>query len=88
MTTGLKVIKSISMTDAMLVATSVPETDHPVYSAATTYANGARVILNHKIYESVQDGNIGKDPPMVGGRGRPPPPGGRRPPSGPPPACN
>lgn len=62
MTTGLKVIKSISMTDAMLVATSVPETDHPVYSAATTYANGARVILNHKIYESVQDSNVGKDP--------------------------
>lgn len=62
MTTGLKVIKSISMTDAMLVATSVPETDHPVYSAATTYANGARVILNHRIYESVQDSNVGKDP--------------------------
>lgn len=62
MTTGLKVIKSISMTDAMLVATSVPETDHPVYSAATTYANGARVILNHSIYESVQDSNVGKDP--------------------------
>ena len=39
MTTGLKVIKSISMTDAMLVGTNVPETDHPVYSAATTYAN-------------------------------------------------
>lgn len=62
MTTGLKVIKSISMTDAMLVGTNVPETEHPTYNAGATYASGARVILNHKIYESVQDGNTGKDP--------------------------
>jgi len=62
MTTGLKVIKSISMTDAMLVGTNVPENEHPTYNAGATYASGARVILNHKIYESVQDGNTGKDP--------------------------
>ena len=43
MTTGLKVIKSISMTDAMLVGTNVPETEHPTYNAGATYASGARV---------------------------------------------
>jgi hypothetical protein len=40
MTTGLKVIKSISMTDAMLTATNVPENEHPTYNAGATYASG------------------------------------------------
>lgn len=61
---SLIVVKPITVTPAMLVATDVPEADHPEYSAATTYAAGARVIVtaDHKVYESVQAGNIGHTP--------------------------
>ena len=62
MSTPLKFVKSIVVTDALLTATSVAEADHPTYSAATTYALAARVILNHVIYESLQAGNLAKAP--------------------------
>lgn len=60
----IKVIKSITVTDAVLTATSVPEADHAAWAVGTTYALGARVILTstHKIYESIQASNLGKDP--------------------------
>ena len=60
----LRVIKSITMTDAMLTATSVAENDHAAWSRGTTYARGDRVILTstHKIYESLQAGNTNKNP--------------------------
>lgn len=60
--TALRVIKSIAVTDSILTDTSVAEADHSVYSAGTTYALAARVIYLHKIYESLQAGNVGKDP--------------------------
>lgn len=64
MSKALKVIKSIAVTDSVLTATSVAESDYPVWSSGTTYAAGGRVILTstHKIYQSLQAGNIGKDP--------------------------
>ena len=57
----LRVIKSIAVTDSLLTSTSVPEADYAAYSAGTTYALGARVIVvaSHKIYESLQAGNVG-----------------------------
>lgn len=60
----LRVIKSMTMTDGMLTATSVPENDHAAWSSGTTYALGDRVILTstHKVYESIQAGNTGKNP--------------------------
>lgn len=60
----LKVIKSTTVTDAILTATSVAEADHAAWSGATTYALGDRVILTstHKIYESLQAGNLNKAP--------------------------
>lgn len=60
----LKVIKSLAVNDAMLTGTSVPETDYPAYNSATTYAALARVILvsTHKVYESLQAGNLNKNP--------------------------
>lgn len=60
----LRVIKSITMTNGMLTATSVPESDHAAWSSGTTYARGDRVILTstHKIYESLQAGNTNKNP--------------------------
>lgn len=58
----LKVIKSITVTDANLTATSVAEADHATWLVGTTYALGDRVILNHLIYESLQASNTGKAP--------------------------
>ena len=60
MSKPLRVIKSLAVTDATLTATSVPEADHPVYSAVTTYGLADRVMSAHKIYESLQAGNVGK----------------------------
>ena len=61
----MKIIRPTTITDATLTSSSVPETDYTVYSAATTYAQGARVIVttgNHHIYESLQASNTGHDP--------------------------
>lgn len=59
---GLQVIRSVPITPASLVGTSVPEDDYPVFSLATTYADKARVILDHNIWESLKDANIGNAP--------------------------
>lgn len=62
----MKIIRPLVITDAMVMATNVPENDHPAYSAAATYALGDRIIVIglgvHKIYESLQAGNIGHAP--------------------------
>lgn len=61
----LRVIKSLTVTDAMLTGTSVAESDHPLHNPTTTYGLGERVIVTgtvHKIYESLQPANTGKDP--------------------------
>ena len=51
----MKLIKPVTVTDAVLTATNVPETDYAAWSSATTYAFGQRVILvsTHKIYECI-----------------------------------
>lgn len=61
---ALKIVKPLTVTDAMLVSSDVPETDHAAWNSDTTYALGERVILTstHKIYESVQAGNLNKPP--------------------------
>ena len=48
----------------MLVDTNIPETDYAQWSSTTTYATGDRVIktTTHKIYESLQNNNLNKDP--------------------------
>lgn len=70
MSTILKVIKSVTVTDAMLTATNVLEADYGVWNVGTTYALGDRIILTaagtHKIYESLQAGNVGKAPATEG----------------------
>lgn len=64
MTEPLKVIKSVTVTDAILTGSSVPEADHATWASGTTYALGDRVILTstHKIYESLQAANTNHDP--------------------------
>ena len=62
MSQPLRVIKSITVTDAILTASSVPEADHAVWSSGTTYAMADRVIRNHKVWESLQAANTAKTP--------------------------
>ncbi|WP_278983278.1 hypothetical protein [Sphingobium yanoikuyae] len=54
----------------MLTAINVPENDYPVWSAAATYALGARVILTstHRIYESAGNSNVGNEPTGISGQ--------------------
>ncbi len=61
---SLAVVQPVTVTDAMLVSTDVPENDYAAWSSATTYALGARVILvsTHKVYESLQASNVNRDP--------------------------
>jgi len=58
------VIPPLSITDSNLTSSTVPETDYSAWSSGTTYTIGQRVILTstHKIYESLQNGNLNKDP--------------------------
>jgi len=59
----LKIIRPITITDAMLTASNVAENDYAEYAAGTTYADGDHVIETaagvHKIYESLQGANTG-----------------------------
>lgn len=50
----MKIIRPITITDAMLTDGNVPENDYPVYNPATTYVGGNRVIVaaEHKVYEA------------------------------------
>jgi hypothetical protein len=69
---ALVIVPPLAITDSILIvgsppATNVPENDYAEWvggSPGTTYATGDRVILTstHKIYESLQDGNLNKDP--------------------------
>ena len=60
----LRVIPPITITDAMLVSSSVAETDYAAWSAGTTYALGDRVVRTgvHKVFESLVAGNVGNTP--------------------------
>lgn len=61
MSNALQIVKPINITSAMLISSTVPETDHAEYSAGTTYTKGARVLVtaSHLVYESLQAGNTG-----------------------------
>lgn len=66
---ALVIVPPLEITDSILIvgsppATNVPENDHAEWSSVTTYAAGDRVILTstHKIYESLQSGNVNKNP--------------------------
>lgn len=63
---GLRITVPIKMTDAIVTATDVPEADEPAWSSVTTYANAARVIKNHVIWQSIQGSNTNHDPEEAG----------------------
>lgn len=58
----MKVIRPVTITEAMLVDSSVPEDDYDVYNAATDYAVDDFVIYGHFVYQSAQEPNIGNTP--------------------------
>lgn len=59
---SLIIVKPVVMTDAMLVDSNVPIDDHPIYSSTQSYSVGERVVVGHRIYESLADENKDNDP--------------------------
>lgn len=62
---NLTVLKPLTIDDAVLIASDVPETDYAEWVAEATYVLGDRIIdvAGHKIYESIQNANSGRPPP-------------------------
>jgi hypothetical protein len=62
--TRLLVIEPQPITDSVLAASNVPETDHVEWAPGTTYGNGVYVRRTsvHRTYRSVQAGNLNHDP--------------------------
>lgn len=58
----MRVIEPFRVTPAMMVASNVPENDHPAWTVGTTYAVGLRVIFDHGIWESIRSDNTGHNP--------------------------
>lgn len=62
----MKLIRPMTVNDAALAASDVPETDHSAWSGATTYALGDKVRVvstdYHRTFESVQADNTNHDP--------------------------
>jgi hypothetical protein len=63
---SFRVITPVSMTDAMLASSSIPEPDtgETAWNSGSTYALGDRryVASNHTMYESLQNSNTNHDP--------------------------
>lgn len=66
---SLKMLAPMVVADATLTSSSIPENDHPEWSAETTYPQGYRVIkaATHRVYESAASSNIGHDPAAATG---------------------
>ncbi|WP_235530340.1 hypothetical protein, partial [Sphingomonas sp. Leaf62] len=62
MVSALKMVRPLAMTDAVLTATSVAENDAPAWVSTTTYTDGAKVRVGHRVFESLAGGNVGNDP--------------------------
>lgn len=59
----MQLIKPVVVTDSVLTATNIPETDYAVWNSGTSYVVGDRVIstVTHRIYEALVD-NSNVDP--------------------------
>lgn len=60
----MKFINPVAITDAMLISSTRAENDYTAWASGATYALAARVIstTTHRIYESVQAGNLNHNP--------------------------
>lgn len=59
---SLTVIKPITITDAMLQSCSIAEDEYGAWDHLATYADGDRVIYQHRIYESTAGSNLNHNP--------------------------
>lgn len=62
----MQIIDPVSITDAMLVSSSLPETDYAAWNAATAYAVGNRVIrtTTHSVYQRLVAGTTATEPEL------------------------
>ena len=60
----MRFITPVTITDAMLISSSLPETDHAAWNPATAYAVDARVVLasTHSIYQRLVAGTTAGSP--------------------------
>lgn len=58
----MKLITPTAITDSRLLESSLPENEWAVWEPAVNYWQGARVLKGHRIWESVQANNQGRDP--------------------------
>jgi hypothetical protein len=60
----MKLIKPVTVTDSILLSSTVPENDYAEWSSGTTYSIGDRVIVVsvHKVYESLISSNTANNP--------------------------
>lgn len=58
----MRMIESIPVTPGMMTSSTVPEDEFPVWQSTETYPLGGKVIQNHRVYESVQAGNVSHNP--------------------------
>lgn len=62
MVSALKMVRPMAITDGLLTGSSVAEDDAPTWASTTTYADGAKVRVAHRVFESLAGGNVGNDP--------------------------
>ena len=62
----MKVIKPVTVTDAVLISSTAPETDYSAWAAGTAYSVGNRVIRTstHRIYERMVAGTTATAPEL------------------------
>ena len=58
----MKILVPITVTEGMLLSSSIAEDDAPAWAVGTTYAAGAQVIKAHKVWESAVASNLANDP--------------------------
>ena len=60
----MQIIRPVTVTNAVLDSSTVPETDYAEWASGTTYATGNKVILvsTHSVYESLISSNTGNNP--------------------------
>ena len=62
----MRFIKPVEVTPEKLKFSSVPETDHPTWAAGTSYAVGAKVVRDRRIWEALEPSQ-GVDPTLDSG---------------------
>jgi hypothetical protein len=59
----MQIIKPVTITDAQLVSSTVPESEYPAWAGGTAYAVDARVIYQHQVYQRAVAGTSPAAPP-------------------------